>query len=212
MNYLERSMNFEREFANVSRVITELKTHNANECNKARRNGEEPTDIYNEWLRRLTTAKQALRDESDRLYLKHRQAHEITDSYGATCLANAILERAAYDYEMALCSDCEEAKYVMRDIEDFAVREGHLYTALDFPELLESIRDRHKRFCRKAHDEVLEIVLNTNKNRKHGLAEIKYNSHRCPLCGGGMYAKGKTKGYIKIACTNCNLSEVVELA
>ena len=99
----------------------------------------------------------------------------------------------------------------MNELHNFAERKAHMYTDADTEEILDRIRERHKLFKDKAHDEIGGISRITEQFRKKRDAfSEKNNPHRCPLCGGGMYIRSKLKSnsYL-VGCTGCNLTEVV---
>lgn len=211
MNDFERSMELERAFTNVSRVVCELKPYDWYENNKAKKDGKEPNPILKSWIEALESAKKTIRKESDNAYLKYAESHPMNNDNGFAALAVAVLSQAARDYERALCSDGEDAENMIREVEEFAKTDACIYTTLDFSEILKSIKYRHKKFVKKSHKDIESIIFNTKKLKKHGFGD-KYNPNRCPLCGGGMYIRGKISGKTAtVGCTNCELVEVVEL-
>lgn len=205
MTDLERSMMLERSFADVSHEIFEVKSRNAIEAERARKDGREPRFIP---MDELIRSKNLFRAASDAAFIKHKATHPIND-HGVEELAFAIMERAALDYELALCSDNEYAGDVLSEIEEFAEKYGSKYTTLDFPELLERICEKHERFVNKAHRDI-ESILDYVVNNKSKRFRRKKNPNKCPLCGGGMYIKGSTNGKrLRVVCTSCELSEYV---
>ena len=105
---------------------------------------------------------------------------QTTEKFGPGLqrLANAVLEKAAYDYEVALCEGFPDSEAEMRLIEKFAVQGAEMYTTLDFSEVLWRIRTVYK-------DEWLPTAKKIVPELRD--EKTRHFRHKCPLCGGGLY-------------------------
>lgn len=210
MTYMQISMMYEAEYGSVSSLIMRLLGERVKETELAMRERREPDPAYTEQIEWLKERKAKLRKLSDNAFEAHRRTHNEFDSFGATELGNAILERAALDYENALCKKDERTK---AEVERFANETAYLYTDLDPNAILWRIREKHKEFVRLAHSRVrsiAEVTEKIRKQRRHDFSSEE-NENRCPLCGGGMYIKHHLKSdLVLIGCTGCSLSEVVK--
>lgn len=204
---MEYSMILERAYGEMTNLIHEYKVRAKQFIKAAMENGEKEPYHFRLVLDALDIVAKDFRKRSDDAFREHTLTTDM-DEDGMMNLKNAIIERAALDYETALCEKDEGA---MNELHNFAERKAHMYTDADTEEILDRIRERHKLFKDKAHDEIDGIVEMTEQFRKKRDAfSEKNNPHRCPLCGGGMYIRSKLKSnsYL-VGCTGCNLSEVV---
>ena len=206
--YVSESLVYERAQSTVSAMMNGLaKQRNENE-REARRSGTEPDKSFQLVIDVLSDAKKRFRKESKRLWKlaeKSSDIHEI----GVENLCNAIIQRAALDYEAALSGhgNVEEK----RRIEAFAEDGADDYTSIDFQNVLDRIRVAQPVFSKTAKEHIEEIMSETKNNKQHD-GDNRKNTYRCPLCGGGLYAYGKPDGGIQqIRCTGCNLFELVRL-
>jgi len=122
-------------------------------------------------------------------------------------LNNAVMLQAAQDYETALCVDSEMQRGVAGDIERFAISgDSHQFSGVDFVTVLHRIREVVPEFQRIAREKGNEIVADTVWLKRKKDYKMENARHRCPLCGGGLYASGKPVGNTyKIKCSNCSL-------
>ncbi len=205
----EYSMILERAYGEVTNIIVEYKAKIKAKRIECLENGEKEPFHLRMVLDSLQNLAMDYRKRSDEYFLKSKKNEEL-DPKGIENLANAIIERMALDYETAICEKDEGA---LNEIRNFAEKKANRYTDLNVDEILSRISSAHKRFKRKSHEEIVDIIEMTNKFRKSKYAfSEKNNPHRCPLCGGGMYVKSRLKSnsYL-VGCTGCNLTEVVTI-
>lgn len=126
---------------------------------------------------------------------------------GVENLCNAVIQTAAQDYETSLCGGGHDGERTR--IEKFAEDGADSYTTIDFEGVLARIRAARPQFAKTAREHASEIIAETNANREND-GDNRKNTYKCPLCGGGLYAYGKSSGGIQqIRCTGCNLFEAV---
>ena len=204
---IEYSMILERAYGEMTNLIFEYKARAKQFIKAARENGEKEPYHFRLVLDALDVVAKDFRKRSDDAFREHTRTTDM-DEDGMMNLKNAVIERAALDYEAALCQKDEGA---MNELHNFAERKAQMYTNADTEEILNRIRERYKLFKDKAHEEISGIIQMTEQFRKKRDAfSEKNNPHRCPLCGGGMYIRSKLKSnsYL-VGCTGCNLTEVV---
>lgn len=207
MSDMEYSMIMERAYGEITNLIYQYKARAKQFISAAKENGEKEPYHFRLVLDALDTVAKDFRKRSDDAFREHTLTTDM-DEDGMMNLKNAVIERAALDYEAALCNGDDG---VMNELHNFAECKAHMYTDTDTEDIFQRIRERHKLFKDKAHDEIDGIVEMTKQFRKKRDAfSEKNNPHRCPLCGGGMYIRSKLKSnsYL-VGCTWCNLSEVV---
>lgn len=212
MTELETSMLYEAAYSEIGALIDIIRHKQIKNADAARKDGEEPSQHYKVVLKSLKNAQEGLRKKSDDAFIRHKNALKDVNDDGIENLANAVIARAAEDYELALCHNDFEAQGA---IEDFAKTNAKLYTTLDVMYVLNRINSSYKRFQKKAHNEIESLIVDTaylKKNRDHDGISSKRNPHRCPLCQGGMYVRLKLKkNQYLVGCTSCLLTEVVTL-
>ena len=134
------------------------------------------------------------------------------DENGCTNLLIAIVQSWAEDYEKTLSSrDDNKAERLtyLRTEADNLVRDT----------TVKRIERTHKEFVQTAHDKLFEIVEDSAKALKrtdgrgydHNDFDGKHMRNRCPLCGGGMYAKRMKSDIYLVRCSRCYLSEIVKV-
>lgn len=202
----EYSMILERAYGEVTNIIVEYKAKIKAKRMECLENGEKEPFHLRMVLDSLENLAKEYRKRSDEYFLKSK-SNEL-DQDGIENLANAIIERMALDYETALCEKDDGA---LNEIRNFAEKKAYRYTDLDVEDILTRISANHKKFKKKAHDDIVDIIDMTNKFRRQKYAfSEKNNPYRCPLCGGGMYVKSKLKSNsFLVGCTGCALTEVV---
>ena len=201
-NDFEQSMIYERAFAETNYLMENIRKKQLAAIAK----GEERNEYFELVTNELRKMKEKFRKESDDAFIRHRNMEFDLDSDGIINLVVAVGSQMATDYEIALCKKNENDK---AEIEAFAGDDGKLY------EILERIRVDKERFAKKAHEEILSLIRDTNELRKardnQGMGS-KRNPHRCPLCKGGMYVRSKLKeNTFLVGCTGCFLTEVVKV-
>lgn len=191
VDWMEKSLEYERLYSQTVIRIYKLKGAGG--------------DAEKKRLRQLANTYRKLSDDA---FLQHKATTDVCDD-GIRNLANAVLEQAIHDYEVALCDNNSSEIY---RIEMFMYGDGRNFTMLDTGELIDKVKVSHKRFKTKAHDEFDEILVTTVQLRDRGIwFGDRRNKHRCPLCGGGMFVKKKvSNGRYIVGCTTCELVEYVE--
>ena len=212
MTELETSMLYEAAYSEIGALIETIRHKQIKNADAARKAGEEPNQHYKIVLKSLKNAQEAIRKKSDDAFIRHKNALKDINDDGVENLANAVIIRAAEDYELALCRNDYEA---LGAIEDFAKTNAKLYTTVDVMYMLNRINSAYKRFKKKANTEIESLIVDTaylKKTRDHDGIGSKRNTHRCPLCQGGMYVRSKPrKNQYLVGCTSCLLTEVVTL-
>lgn len=197
---LKRSLIYERAKSMVEEAAQKVARDRKAHLKKIAETNEEFDQAYDLAFQELRAVQNQLGAKADELW---KQMEQTTEKFGPGLqrLANAVLEKAAYDYEVALCEGFSDSEAEMRLIEKFAVQGAEMYTTLDFSEVLWRIRTVYK-------DEWLPTV----KKIVPELREEKTRRFRnkCALCGGGLYyvhAKGQSD---LIRCTSCGLFYTVK--
>ena len=211
-DYFKESMMFERASSECNDIILRLgrKRNRAEET--ARMNGEAPPDFYDIVIEEVKQAKEKFDNLANEYYAAHKRSKPELDEDGCQNLLIAIVQSWAEDYEKALSS---------RD--DSSVdRLAYLRTEADnlvHDTTIKRIERTHKEFVQTAHDKLFEIVEDTAnaKKRPNGQGynyndfDGKHMRNRCPLCGGGMYAKRMKSNLYLVRCSRCYLSEIVKV-
>lgn len=197
---LKRSLIYERAKSMVEEAAQKVARDRKAHLKKIAETNEEFDPAYDLAFQELRAVQNQLGAKADELW---KQMEQTTEKFGPGLqrLANAVLEKAAYDYEVALCEGFTDSEAEMRLIEKFAVQGAEMYTTLDFSEVLWRIRT----VCK-------EEWLPTVKKIVPELREEKTRRFRnkCALCGGGLYyvhAKGQSD---LIRCTSCGLFYTVK--
>ena len=73
--------------------------------------------------------------------------------------------------------------------------------------ILERLRKNQVEFSRVCKRDMADIIEETKRNRKRGVA-LENNKHKCPNCGGSLY-HSREGGTNRICCTKCYFFEVV---
>lgn len=205
--YMDEALVYERAMSTASTIMSKLAQQRNENEKESKRNGEEPDKSYQLLIDALAEAKKRFRKESNRLWKLAEKDAEVPE-YSVENLCNAIMRKAAEDYEAALCGGGSDGERLR--IEKFAEIGAEDYTSVDFVAVLGRIRDTQPMFARMAKEHAKEIVEETKRNKKRN-ADNRKNTYRCPLCGGGLYAYGKCDhGVQQIRCTGCNLFESVK--
>lgn len=193
---MAESLVFERAYSRVCRILNDVLEDKVRDAAMSKETGEPVDASYKLLADALGDVRDRFRNESDRLW---RLADESTVKYerGYEDLFNAIVLRAAQDYEAKLCGCEDEAN---RKLLQMNPPECMLSQ-----KLMRRIREGHKKFERVIKERGKDIVEETLAARKEK-RDLADNSVRCPLCGGGLYAFGKERGGVQqIKCTGCSL-------
>lgn len=197
---LKQSLIYERAKSRIEEATQKVARDRRAHMETIAVTGEDFDASYDVAISELNGLKNQLGAKADALW---KQMEQTTEKFGPGLerLANAVLAKAAYDYEAALCGGFPDSEAEMRLIEKFAVQGAEMYTTLDFSEVLWRIRTVYK-----------EEWLPTVKKIVPELREEKTRRFRnkCQLCGGGLYyvhAKGQSD---LIRCTSCGLFYTVK--
>lgn len=204
---IKESMTLERAVSLCSSLANEA-AKRRNEANKGKRRPEDEDESYDLVINVINEAKDRFKADSDQLWKQAENRCRLDDD-GVENLLNAVIQRAALDYELALSN--RGFPDAIREVEEFFRGDADVFTKADVTEVPRRIRMAHRRFVEIAHDQIADIIRETKENRKAG-RDMCDNSVRCPLCGGGVYEYGVPyNGRHQVRCTGCNLSESVKL-
>ena len=208
-DYFKESMTFERASSECNDIILRLgrKRNRAEEA--ARMNNEAPPDFYDLVIAEVKLAKEKFDGLANEFYAAHKRSKPELDECGCQNLLIAIVQSWAEDYEKALSSWDDNKIDYLRTEADNIVRDT----------TIKRIERTHKEFVQAAHDRLFEIVEDTANARKRPNGQgYKFNDfdgkhmrNRCPLCGGGMYAKRMKSDLYLVKCSRCYLSEIVKV-
>jgi len=151
----------------------------------------------------LAILKEKYRKASDKAMARAKASADLTDEPFEN-LANAIVERAVLDYEIALSF---HDKGGIKSLEDFAASQYcESLTRLDMTEKLQIVRGKAELFFKYVSKHGKEICAESAAIRKAGQAPCSYGKHKCPLCGGVMYEYVRPRSKRKeIHCSGCSL-------
>lgn len=151
----------------------------------------------------LEKLKGNYRAKAEESWAKVKGAARVSDEPFQN-LANAIVERAVLDYEIALSNGDKDTQ---ASIEKFAAGDFcYTLTKLDITEQLETIKERAGKFFESVQKNYKEISADSAKLRKAGKPLERFAKYRCPLCGGRIFeaarARSKRREY---HCSGCAL-------
>lgn len=206
--YIIESMMYERAQSTASAIMNDLAAKRNENERYCKQSGDVPDGSFQLVIDALSKAKKGYAKESNRLWKLAEKNAEIYEP-GVENLCNAIIQKAAEDYESALCGGGSESEKLR--IEKFAEHGADSYTGLDFRDILSRIRDAKPKFSKVVQEHAQEIINETNANRKND-GDNRNNKYRCPLCGSGLFAYGKkVAGMQQIRCTGCAFWEGVNV-
>ena len=204
---IKESMTLERAVSLCSALANEA-AKRRNEANKGKRRPEDKDESFDLVINVINEARERFRSDSNQLWKQAEERCRLDDD-GVENLLNAVIQRAALDYELALSN--RGFPDSIREIEEFFRGDADVFTKADVSQVPKRIRMAHRQFVEIAHDHVKDIIKETSDNRKRN-RDMLDNTYRCPLCGGGMYEWGKAyNGRHQIRCTGCNLAESVKV-
>ena len=192
---LKRSLVYERARARIEEAAQQISRERLEHIAEIAVSGEEYDRSFDVALDELRSVKNRLGAKSDELWARMKECGESFGP-GLERLANAVLAKAAYDYEVALCDGFPDSAAEMMLIEKFAVCGAEAYTTLDFTEVLGQIR----RVYREEWKPTVERIIPELRQEK----QPKYKT-RCPLCGGGLYYVHSKNQNDLVRCTTCGL-------
>ena len=119
-------------------------------------------------------------------------------------IANAIIERAVLDYEIALSND---DKIEQATIEKFAAGDFcYALTKLDMTEQLAIVKSKATLFFKLIQKNSREISKESAALRRAGKPVAELSKYRCPLCGGHIYESARPRHKRKeYHCGGCAL-------
>lgn len=194
------SLIYERAWTHMSGIIqsvTQMKRESDRERDAA---GEERDESFGVLLHGLTDLQKEFSAESERLWNMASKKSELYD-WALRDMLNAVIVTAAEDYEIALSGGQSRGEIMM--IENFASILGD-----QIVNIMDKIRKNHGLFVKAARRNAKAIIKETRQNRMRDI-DMNQNTHKCPNCGGGMYAK-KEHGVVRICCSRCQLFEIVK--
>ena len=192
---LRRSLIYERAKTRIEEAAQKVARDRKAHLTEIAETGEDFDESYDLALSELRGIQHQLGAKADEYWARMEKETEMFMP-GLERLANAVLESAAYDYEVALCDGFPDSAAEMRLIEIFAERGAEVYTTLDFSEVLGQIRRVYHEEWRPKVEKLVPELHDEPKPRFR---------HKCPLCGGGLYyvhCKGETD---LVRCTTCGL-------
>jgi hypothetical protein len=205
---MAESMVLERATTMLTAMMQDMaRRRNQNEIDAAA--GENaPDKAYDVVIDLLRDGRRKLRIKSNELWKEAERKSELHEP-AVEALANAVIQKAAEDYECALCGKGFAAEKIR--IEKFAEEGAEAYTKLDLDSVLARIRAAHPEFVKTARKNVEDIVADTKRIRDAHDDVRSKAKHRCPLCGGGLFAygKNKNKNIVVIRCTGCEFVEAI---
>ena len=208
-DYFKESMTFERASSECNDIILRLSRKRNRAEETARMNGEAPPDFYDLVIAEVKQAKAKFDSLAKEYHDAHKRLKPELDEGGCQNLLIAIVRSWAEDYEKALSSRDNNKIDYLRTEADNLVRDT----------TVKRIERTHKEFVQTAHDRLFEIVEDSAKALKrtddrgydHNDFDGKHMRNRCPLCGGGMYAKRIKSDLYLVRCSRCYLSEIVKV-
>lgn len=208
-NYFEQSMIYERAASECNSIIIKLRDKRNTAEERARKNEEEPDpSFYNLVIDEIKQIKHKFDSTSKQYFEMHKRERPDFDPDGINNLIVAIAGSWAADFEHALCKNNRAKAEELRDEALYLVKDS----------IVSRIERTHRQFVERAHEHIGEIVEDSAKEieraRKYHFG-CDHNSdrmrNRCPLCGGGMYAKKTKTGLYLVKCAGCYLTEIVKV-
>ena len=193
---IAESLLYERAYSRVCRIINDIMEEKNDDLAMSKETGEPADGSFRVLIKALINIRDTFRDKSDELW---GRVDEISPKYerGYEDLFNAIVLRAAQDYEAKLCGYEDSTNRRMLEMNP----PEHMLSE----KLMRRINAGHKKFEKVVTEHGKAITEETLAARKEK-RDLDENSVRCPLCGGALYAYGKTRGGVQqIKCTGCSL-------
>lgn len=197
---ITESLAYERAWARVSSLIVAFKEEKKKSDAELAAADQEPDESYNIVLDGLKELKDQYYAESARIWRMAERKSELYE-WALHDLLSSVIVTAAEDYEIALSGMQNRSEMLL--IEQFASILGEKIV-----NIMDRIKTNHAEFVRVARRDVKEIVRETKRNRQLGI-DMGLNVHKCPNCGGGLYAK-RENGVTRICCTRCQLFEIIK--
>ena len=211
-DYFKESMMFERASSECNDIIIRLGNKRNRAEETARMKGEAPPDFYDLVIEEVKQAKAKFDSLAKEYFAAHKRIKSELDDGGCQNLLIAIVQSWARDYEKTLSSrdkSKDDRLASLRAEADNLVRDT----------TVKRIERTHNEFVQTAHDRLFEIVEDSAKALRrtdgrgydHNDFDGEHMRNRCPLCGGGMYAKRMKSDLYLVRCSRCYLSEIVKV-
>lgn len=197
---LKRSLIYERAKSRIEEAAQKVARDRKAHIETIAVTGEDFDASYDVAISELNGLKNQLGAKADALW---KQMEEVMPKFGPGLerLANAVLAKAAYDYETALCGGFVDNAAEIHLIEKFAEGRASIFTTTDFLGILKKIR-------RVYSDDWIPLVKSVHKElRDEGKPKYKI---KCPLCGGGLYYVHSRGPDDIVRCTTCGLFYLVK--
>lgn len=151
----------------------------------------------------LEKLKGDYRKKAEESWAKVKASARVSDEPYQS-LANAIVERAVLDYEIALSTGDKDTQ---ASIEAFAAGDFcYTLTKLDITEQLGVIKARAADFQKLVRENYKEIAADSAKLRKAGKPLERFSKYRCPLCGGRIFEAARPRSKRReYHCSGCAL-------
>lgn len=192
---LRKSLVFERAKVRIEEAAQRIARERREHLDQIAVTKEPYDESFDLAFNELHGLQNRLGAKADEFWMKMEQTTEKFGP-GLERLANAVLAKAAYDYEVALCGGFADNEAEMLLIEKFAKNGAEVYTTLDFMEVLNQIRRIYSERWQPLAEKIAPELRVEDRP--------KYKT-KCPLCGGGMYyvhSKGQSD---LVRCTTCGL-------
>lgn len=192
---LRKSLVYERAKVRIEEAAQKVARDRKAHMDEIAVSGDPFDESFDLALSELRGLQNRLGAKADEIW---KQMEQVTERFGPGLerLANAVLAKAAYDYEVALCGGFPDSEAEMLLIEKFAKSGAEVYTTLDFSEVLKKIRKIHQETWKPLAEKIAPELREEDRP--------KYKT-KCPLCGGGLYyvhSKGQSD---LVRCTTCGL-------
>lgn len=192
---LKKALIFERARAMIEEAAQKVSRDRRDHLDEIAVTGEAFDPAFDVALDELRGVKNRLGAKSDELWARMKECGESFGP-GLERLANAVLAKAAYDYEVALCGGFTDNAAEMMLIEKFAANGAEVYSTLDFAEVLGQIRRVYREEWKPTVEKIIPEL------RQEGRPKYKT---KCPLCGGGLYYVHSKNMNDLVRCTTCGL-------
>lgn len=209
MNHLQQSMVYERAFNEAKMLLNVLNKRRRASEEKALERDEEVSQHFRLVFEDLSRLICKYRELSDKEFALHK-AEDVVCDEGLGNLANGVISRAVWDYEIALSKGDEVEKEVLTKWKNEV---GQLLTGVDLDAVWSRAEAAHEKFKTLASENIKDMIQISDHIRKNHLVySDNVNPHRCPMCGSGVYVKTRLKHNTwLVCCSGCMLSEVVEV-
>ena len=208
-NAMRESLMYDRAASRLQVIISDLAVRQRSDDAVDVENGEELDESYDILLKDLRLIETSYNVESKRLWDMAEKKAEWT-RHAVEGLANAIVQKAVEDYEMAISgTQCESEMSSLERFAEECDNGEYVLTKIKVKDLLAKVRKGHEKFVRHAKTFGDDIIAETAAIRKkHG--DITESRYRCPMCGGALYTESQ-HGVHRVVCTGCYLSQVVKV-